>query len=258
MNVEGRRPGARCASSSRRTSSCWRRTSTGSARCSRTLEHHRVAAPGPLRGSPDAVSSPSSARGAARVLERGRASTPRPRAPRLTRPSRSRATRCASCARATCRGGGFVLHAAPEAAAAVWEALRAAGARPVGPRRPRRPARRGAAALVRVGRDRGEPAARDGPRRRVPLARQGLLRRPGGGRAPRGPRRQRQQGPARAAPVGAGRGRRGGQRRGTGDRPRDDRGRVAAPRARSRWPTSTAATSPRAPPSRSTARRPPS
>ena len=29
-------------------------------------------------------------------------------------------------------GGGFVLHAAPEDAAAVWEALRAAGARPVG------------------------------------------------------------------------------------------------------------------------------
>jgi folate-binding protein YgfZ len=29
-------------------------------------------------------------------------------------------------------GGGFVLHAAPETSLAVWEALRAAGARPVG------------------------------------------------------------------------------------------------------------------------------
>src|SRR6185503_8402039 len=93
---------------------------------------------------------------------------------------------------------------------------------------PRCPAHRGWPAVVRRGRDRGEPAPRDRPRPPVPLVVEGLLRRPGGDRAAGSARGEREQGAARAAPGRAGvRGRppdRGGPRGG----PRDH-GRPVAP-----------------------------
>ena len=100
-------------------------------------------------------------------------------------------------------GGGLVVHAPADGAAAVLRAPARRGRTAGGPRRARRAARRGAAPLVRERRRRVQPAARDGAARRVPLAGEGLLRR-AGGRGPSGrPGRQRQQGAARPAPRAA-------------------------------------------------------
>ncbi len=76
MDGEGRGAGSSCGSSSRRTSSSSRRTATGSASCSRTLEHHRVAAPVRFAARPHARCSPSSARAHRAPAERGRRRDP--------------------------------------------------------------------------------------------------------------------------------------------------------------------------------------
>jgi len=96
----------------------------------RTLEHHRVAAPVRFAARPTSVLALLGPRGA-RVLSAAGVDSP---------PVGLEAHQVVAIAGHPVRlvragdlpGGGFVLHAAPESAAAVWEALRAAGACPMG------------------------------------------------------------------------------------------------------------------------------
>ena len=128
-------------------------------------------------------------------------------------------------------GGGLVIHAAADSAAAVREALVAAGAPPLADTE---------VAALRV------EALR--PWYGADITEENLLHETGlvaechsptkgcylgqeVDRAPRGEGRQREQGVARAAPLRAGFGRRRGHARGTRGRPRHDRGRLAEPRA---------------------------
>jgi len=94
-----------------------------------TLEHHRVAAPVRFEVSPVAVVGLVGL-GAAELLRRQDLEPP------LGPGDHTRASlggRDVLLARAgDLPGGGFVLHISPEGAAAVWDALRTAGARPVG------------------------------------------------------------------------------------------------------------------------------
>ena len=95
-----------------------------------TLEHHRVAAPVRFAARPTSVLALLGP-GAARVLSAAGIDSP---------PASPEAHQVVAIAGHPLRlvragdlpGGGFVLHAAPESAAAAWEALRTAGARPVG------------------------------------------------------------------------------------------------------------------------------
>ena len=94
------------------------------------LEHHRVAAPVRFAVRPTAVLALLGP-GAAGVLRAAGASS---------LPAEPEAHRVVTIAAHPVRvvragdlpGGGFALHAAPEAAAAVWQALLSAGARPAG------------------------------------------------------------------------------------------------------------------------------
>ena len=125
--------------------------------------------PGPLRGSPDERSSPSSDRGPRACCSAAGVDSP-PASPEAHAGRRDRRPPGAPRARGGPAGGRLrPARGAGERGGRVGGPARGGGA-PRGARRPRRPAGRGAAALVRVGRDRGEPAPRDGPRRRVPLA----------------------------------------------------------------------------------------
>jgi len=96
----------------------------------RTLEHHRVAAPVRFAARPTTVLALLGPE-AARVL--GTAGVDSPPAS----PGEHRVVAIAGHPVRLVRagdlpGGGFVLHVAPESSAAVWEALRASGARPAG------------------------------------------------------------------------------------------------------------------------------
>ena len=177
----------------------------------RTLEHHKVGAPVRFATRPVSVlgaARPARGRGPGGGGRRRRC----PRASTRTARPGSATSRCGSSAPATCPGGGFVLHAAPEQAGrGARRRSQAAGAVADRRRGARRAARRGALPVVRHGRERGQPAPRDRPRGRAPLLHQGLLRGPGGDRAARGARRQREQGAARPAA------RRARERRGAGD-----------------------------------------
>jgi folate-binding protein YgfZ len=96
----------------------------------RTLEHHRVAAPVRFAARPTTVIALLGP-GTAGVLGAAGIHSP---------PVSAEAHQAVAIAGSPLRlvragdlpGGGLVLHAAPENAAAVWEVLRAAGARPVG------------------------------------------------------------------------------------------------------------------------------
>ena len=96
----------------------------------RTLEHHRVAAPVRFAARPTSVLALLGP-GAGPLLSAVGIDSP---------PARSEAHQVVAIAGHALRlvragdlpGGGFVLHAAPESAEAVWEALRAARVRPVG------------------------------------------------------------------------------------------------------------------------------
>jgi len=96
----------------------------------RTLEHHRVAAPVRFATRP-AVVLALLGPGASAVLRTAGVAEP---------PAEPEGHVAAAIGGAPARlaragdlpGGGFVLHVPPESAAGAWEALRAAGARPVG------------------------------------------------------------------------------------------------------------------------------
>jgi len=96
----------------------------------RTLEHHRVAAPVRFAERPTAVLGLLGIEAGRALREAGAAELP-------LQPEDHRAASLGGQAARVARagdlpGGGFVIHAAPQAAAAVWEALRKSGARPVG------------------------------------------------------------------------------------------------------------------------------
>jgi folate-binding protein YgfZ len=94
------------------------------------LEHHRVAAPVRFTARPTSVLALLGPE-AARVLSAAGIDSP-PTSPEAHQMVGIAGHRLRLVRAGDLPGGGFVLHAAPESAAAVWEALRAAGARPVG------------------------------------------------------------------------------------------------------------------------------
>jgi folate-binding protein YgfZ len=96
----------------------------------RTLEHHRVAAPVRFAARPTTVLALLGPE-AARVLDAAGIDSP-PLGPEAHRVVGIAGHPLRIVRGGDLPGGGFVLHAAPDAAAAVWEALLAAGARPVG------------------------------------------------------------------------------------------------------------------------------
>jgi folate-binding protein YgfZ len=95
-----------------------------------TLEHHRVAAPVRFRLWPTTPLALLGL-GAGRVLQAAGVAEPPPRPEdHVVGTIDGREVRLVRAG--DLPGGGFVLHAAPDAAGAVWDALRRLGARPVG------------------------------------------------------------------------------------------------------------------------------
>jgi len=96
----------------------------------RTFEHHRVAAPVRFAARSTSVLALLGPE-AARVLSAAGIDSP-PAGPEAHQAVAIAGHRLRLVRAGDLPGGGFVLHAAPESAAAVWETLCAAGARPVG------------------------------------------------------------------------------------------------------------------------------
>jgi tRNA-modifying protein YgfZ len=96
----------------------------------KTLEHHRVAAPVRFAVRPTSVFALLGP-GALRALGEAGVGAP-PASPEDHRQVTIEGHTVRIVRAGDMPGGGFVLHAAPEDAAAVWNALRAAGARPAG------------------------------------------------------------------------------------------------------------------------------
>jgi folate-binding protein YgfZ len=96
----------------------------------KTLEHHRVAAPVRFAASPGVVLALVGPQ-APEVL-RAAGAEPLPSAAEDHAPVALAGHAARLVKAGDLPGGGFVLHAPPEFAAAVWDSLRAAGARPVG------------------------------------------------------------------------------------------------------------------------------
>jgi folate-binding protein YgfZ len=95
-----------------------------------TLEHHRVAAPVRFKVRDTAILGLVGLQAEQRLRAAGVAEAPLAPEDHVVAAVGGHEVRVVRAG--DLPGGGFVLHASPEAAAAVWEALRAAGAHPVG------------------------------------------------------------------------------------------------------------------------------